>query len=131
MTESDQRELFWRIGASGKNTPEAKRAGCIGTFGIGGFANFGVCERLVVTSKREGYRPCFLVDDMVDSRWTMGRQWKTHIVSLICHRQDIPRLFHQGDQGDTRYEGSRFRQNRDNSGTPFQKQPLVMWRRHT
>lgn len=55
MSESDQRELFWRIGASGKNTPEAKRAGCIGTFGIGGFANFGVCERLVVTSKREGY----------------------------------------------------------------------------
>ncbi len=55
MSQKDQQELFWRIGASGKNTPEAKKAGCIGTFGIGGFANFGVCNRLVVTSKREGY----------------------------------------------------------------------------
>jgi len=55
MSEKDQQELFWRIGASGKNTPEARRAGCIGTFGIGGFANFGVCNRLVITSKREGY----------------------------------------------------------------------------
>ena len=55
MSQKDQQELFWRIGASGKNTPEAKKAGCIGTFGIGGFANFGVCNRLVVTSKREGH----------------------------------------------------------------------------
>ncbi len=58
MSSKDQQELFWRIGASGKNTPEARRAGCIGTFGIGGFANFGVCNRLVVTSKREGYPGC-------------------------------------------------------------------------
>ena len=55
MSLKDQQEFFWRIGASGKNTPEARKAGCIGTFGIGGFANFGVCNRLVVTSKREGY----------------------------------------------------------------------------
>ena len=58
MSEKDQQELFWRIGASGKNTPEARQAGCIGTFGIGGFANFGVCNRLVVTSKKEGYPGC-------------------------------------------------------------------------
>ena len=58
MSQKDQEELFWRVGASGKNTPEAREAGCIGTFGIGGFANFGVCNRLVITSKRQGYPGC-------------------------------------------------------------------------
>ncbi len=54
MTRLELQHLFWTMGASGKNTPEARRAGCIGTFGIGGFANFGVCSELVVTSKRLG-----------------------------------------------------------------------------
>ena len=34
--------------ASGKRTEEAREAGCVGRFGIGGFANFGVCETLIV-----------------------------------------------------------------------------------
>lgn len=42
---------FWTMGASGKNNAEAREAGCIGTFGIGGFANFGICETLEVISK--------------------------------------------------------------------------------
>ena len=54
MSSDDLRNFFWTIGASGKRTPEAKAAGCVGTFGIGGFANFGVCETLEVISHTEG-----------------------------------------------------------------------------
>lgn len=51
MSRKDLQEYFWTIGSSGKRGDEAKEAGCVGMFGIGGFANFGVCDRLVVTSK--------------------------------------------------------------------------------
>lgn len=51
MTPVDLASLFWTIGASGKRTKEAADAGCVGTFGIGGFANFGVCDKLEVISK--------------------------------------------------------------------------------
>lgn len=53
MTQNDLKSLFWTIGASGKRTPEAKEAGCVGMFGIGGFANFGVCDELTVVSQVE------------------------------------------------------------------------------
>ncbi len=51
MTETDLRDFFWSIGASGKRTTEAMAAGCVGMFGIGGFANFGVCHTLEVISQ--------------------------------------------------------------------------------
>ena len=51
MTKEQLRRNFWTMGASGKHTDEARRAGCIGTFGIGGFANFGVCDQLKVISR--------------------------------------------------------------------------------
>jgi molecular chaperone HtpG len=51
MTRQDLQNYFWTIGASGKRTSEALSAGCVGTFGIGGFANFGVCDMLEVTSQ--------------------------------------------------------------------------------
>ena len=51
MSSSDLKDFFWTIGASGKRTQEAKAAGCVGTFGIGGFANFGVCKELEVISQ--------------------------------------------------------------------------------
>ena len=51
MTLEDLRNLFWTIGASGKRNQEARDAGCIGMFGIGGFANFGVCDELRVVSQ--------------------------------------------------------------------------------
>ena len=54
MTEDDLRKFFWTIGASGKRTPEARAAGCVGIFGIGGFANFGVCDVLEVASQTDG-----------------------------------------------------------------------------
>lgn len=53
MSASDLQNFFWTIGASGKRTQEAVAAGCVGIFGIGGFANFGVCEALEVTSQAE------------------------------------------------------------------------------
>lgn len=53
MNPAELATLFWTIGASGKRTPEAAAAGCVGTFGIGGFANFGVCDKLEVISKIE------------------------------------------------------------------------------
>jgi molecular chaperone HtpG len=51
MTREELANNFWTMGASGKTTDEARRAGCIGVFGIGGFANFGVCETLEVISR--------------------------------------------------------------------------------
>jgi molecular chaperone HtpG len=51
MTKDDLARFFWSIGKSGKHTPEAKSAGVVGTFGIGGMANFGVCSRLEVTTR--------------------------------------------------------------------------------
>lgn len=51
MSLDDLRNLFWTIGASGKRTEEARAAGCVGMFGIGGFANFGVCDELRVVSQ--------------------------------------------------------------------------------
>jgi molecular chaperone HtpG len=54
MSLEDLRNLFWTIGASGKRTEEARAAGCVGMFGIGGFANFGVCDELRVVSQAAG-----------------------------------------------------------------------------
>ncbi len=51
MTKADLANFFWSIGKSGKHTTEAKSAGVVGTFGIGGMANFGVCSRLEVTTR--------------------------------------------------------------------------------
>ena len=51
MSEADLHNYFWTIGASGKRSDEALAAGCVGMFGIGGFANFGVCNTLEVTSQ--------------------------------------------------------------------------------
>ena len=53
MSPDDLRHLYWTIGASGKRNDEARAAGCVGMFGIGGFANLGVCNRLIVTSQAE------------------------------------------------------------------------------
>ncbi|MHB1606426.1 MAG: ATP-binding protein [Leptospirales bacterium] len=54
MSASDLEVFFWTIGASGKRTKEAQSAGCVGMFGIGGFANFGVCDMVEVISQPAG-----------------------------------------------------------------------------
>ena len=45
MTPDDLRDHYWRAGSSSKNTPEARAAGVVGTFGIGAMANFGIADR--------------------------------------------------------------------------------------
>ena len=45
---------FWKPGSSGKKTELAKKAGVVGTFGIGALANFGICDKLDVFTKTEG-----------------------------------------------------------------------------
>ena len=57
MSARDLEDYFWTIGASGKRTAEARAAGCVGMFGIGGFANFGVCDTLVVVSQLNDATP--------------------------------------------------------------------------
>lgn len=54
MSEETLRENFWKAGSSGKRSDRARRAGVVGTFGIGAMANFGVCSRLVVETRALG-----------------------------------------------------------------------------
>ena len=42
---------FWKAGSSGKNTPEARAAGVVGTFGIGALANFGIASAMEVETE--------------------------------------------------------------------------------
>ena len=51
MSQEDLASFYWNIGKSGKHTSEATAAGVVGTFGIGGMANFGVCSRLEVVTR--------------------------------------------------------------------------------
>ena len=51
MSRQDLASFYWSIGKSGKHTQEAKAAGVVGTFGIGGMANFGICSRLEVMTR--------------------------------------------------------------------------------
>ena len=54
MTEEVLSNNYWKAGSSGKNSDAARKAGVVGTFGIGAMANFGVCSRLVVETRAEG-----------------------------------------------------------------------------
>lgn len=51
MTETVLTENFWKAGSSGKRSDEARRAGVVGTFGIGAMANFGVCTQVTVKTR--------------------------------------------------------------------------------
>ena len=51
MTYAQVRENFWQAGSSSKNTPEARNAGVVGTFGIGAMANFGIATHLMVVTE--------------------------------------------------------------------------------
>jgi molecular chaperone HtpG len=54
MTPQDLKNHYWQAGSSSKNTPEARAAGVVGTFGIGAMANFGIAEELeVITESAE------------------------------------------------------------------------------
>lgn len=51
MTADEIETNYWYAGKSGKNTPAARAAGVVGTFGIGAMANFGVADELSVESE--------------------------------------------------------------------------------
>jgi len=51
MTPGDLRRHYWSAGSSSKNTPDARAAGVVGTFGIGAMANFGVADVLEVETE--------------------------------------------------------------------------------
>jgi molecular chaperone HtpG len=51
MDEQVLRQNFWKAGSSGKNSEDARKAGVVGTFGIGAMANFGVCTKLIVETR--------------------------------------------------------------------------------
>jgi len=51
MTPTELELNYWRAGSSGKNTPEARAAGVVGTFGIGAMANFGIAESLAIETE--------------------------------------------------------------------------------
>ncbi|MDR0604101.1 MAG: ATP-binding protein [Bacteroidales bacterium] len=46
MSKDTVKNNYWKAGSSGKNNEEAKKAGVVGTFGIGAMANFGICKHL-------------------------------------------------------------------------------------
>lgn len=51
MTQDVIENNYWKAGSSGKNNDEARKAGVVGTFGIGAMANFGVCQKLEVNTR--------------------------------------------------------------------------------
>ncbi|MDC7743410.1 ATP-binding protein [Rhizobium binxianense] len=51
MSRQELKKHFWTAGSSSKNTPEARAAGVVGTFGIGAMANFGVARILTVETE--------------------------------------------------------------------------------
>ncbi len=54
MNETVLTENFWNPGFSGKRSDEARRAGVVGTFGIGAMANFGVSTQVSVKTRAVG-----------------------------------------------------------------------------
>lgn len=54
MDDCGLKSHYWTAGSSGKNNPEARAAGVVGTFGVGAMANFGVCTELNVESRLFG-----------------------------------------------------------------------------
>lgn len=51
MTKDVIRNNFWMAGSSGKNNDAARAAGVVGTFGIGGMANFGIAGELKIETE--------------------------------------------------------------------------------
>ena len=51
MTSDVIENNYWKAGSSGKNNPEARAAGVVGTFGIGAMANFGICTALEIVTR--------------------------------------------------------------------------------
>lgn len=82
MNQNEIAENFWTAGKSGKNTPEAKAAGVVGTFGIGALANFGVCQTLEIYSRRY---------DETDGLYCKAIKDKYNEITVEKFEGDLPR----------------------------------------
>ena len=60
MTDDDMKKFYWSLGVTGKATQEAEDAGVVGTFGIGGMANFGVTNELQLISRIDNNLPAIV-----------------------------------------------------------------------
>jgi len=60
MTAADMKKFYWSLGETGKATQEAKDAGVVGTFGIGGMANFGVADEIQLISRTNNNSPAVI-----------------------------------------------------------------------
>jgi len=60
MSAEDMKQFYWSLGQTGKNTEEAREAGVVGTFGIGGMANFGVAYQLQLISRTANNTPAVI-----------------------------------------------------------------------
>ena len=80
MDDTILEKNYWKAGSSGKKGALAQKAGVIGTFGIGAMANFGVCHRLVVETRK------------VDSQMTFVSSADRDKLSISEHCIDISRI---------------------------------------
>jgi len=60
MSADEMKQFYWSLGQTGKNTEEARKAGVVGTFGIGGMANFGVAYQLQLISRTTNNSPAVI-----------------------------------------------------------------------
>lgn len=60
MTKEILANNYWKAGNSGKNNPQSIAAGVVGHFGIGALANFGVCTKLEIQTRRYGEEKAYI-----------------------------------------------------------------------
>jgi molecular chaperone HtpG len=89
MNEATLRNNFWNAGSSGKKSELARKAGVIGTFGIGAMANFGVCSRLRVETRS------------IDSDVTLISTAERSKLSISQNCIDLERVSDNRDPGTT------------------------------
>lgn len=66
MNENILANNYWKAGNSSKNNPESIAAGVVGHFGIGALANFGVCTKLEIVTRRYGENVCYRTEAIRD-----------------------------------------------------------------
>ncbi len=87
MTGAEMKEFYWSLGKTGKGTKEAAAAGVVGTFGIGGMANFGVATELSIESRTADNVPAIISSARLDTLSTSS--------DCIFYRED-PTLGRRG-----------------------------------
>lgn len=58
---------YWKAGNSGKNNPQSMAAGVVGHFGIGALANFGVCTKIEIQTRRYNEKEAYTTEALRDT----------------------------------------------------------------